>query len=576
MRGLREWALAGLPARVLPLDYEQVSQEELGDVVGEGEGKGEVLGVGDAAKGDGGGKQVRSLQQWMVTGLLFVMIVLVCSGFARKDEEIFMSDDEIREARLAANVGAFSSAPALARLFPSNETILENLPMLFREYATFHAKAVADPQPEHKYLVYSCRKDDQMRHEGCGGIGYRIRGILSTFAMAIATKRVFVIDWDYPVRLEKSMEPSLIDWASPMSHIQTIRESGQSYEFHDYINRGFNAPNFLKHMKSKVVELKFNVDTTRESWKSDFSKLVGPSSVIGKGFPPLLRTWLQKMLIRPSPAVERLVMRHAKIIGLNLTRPYLGAHLRMGLLDPKAQDGGSMGDAGSRQKMSDVPTFRRCAQKLASAGMLNETRDLAFKVDPRPAPYGALMRGEKPQVFIASDSKAAKRKLAQELEKEKTFSESCYFDEDAFVENSSSARVSKKAMRHKKNQAASVSTDLFDPQNGLLEVDRAREVEHGEHFVWVELILMAAAQCQVVSHSSFSWQAIMLARDISLSGHCFATFDDCEEAEIRHRIKSPYWNFEHDLTLLFCGNKNCKVFKDFSAADEAEQGKMFP
>ena len=56
-----------------------------------------------------------------------------------------------------------------------------------------------------KVLVYSC-------HDGCGGVGDRLSGILSAFYVAVATGRVFLIDHTSPVDLNLTLSPARIDW----------------------------------------------------------------------------------------------------------------------------------------------------------------------------------------------------------------------------------------------------------------------------------------------------------------------------------------------------------------------------
>ncbi|XP_064596708.1 uncharacterized protein LOC135463379 [Liolophura sinensis] len=63
-------------------------------------------------------------------------------------------------------------------------------------------------QPEsRKYLVYSCSG-----RSPCGGWGDRLRGIVSTYVMAVLTNRVFVINMTSPCPLTMWLHPNLIPW----------------------------------------------------------------------------------------------------------------------------------------------------------------------------------------------------------------------------------------------------------------------------------------------------------------------------------------------------------------------------
>ncbi|CAF1112277.1 unnamed protein product [Rotaria magnacalcarata] len=54
-------------------------------------------------------------------------------------------------------------------------------------------------------ITYRCR-------EWCGGWGDRLRGITSTFILAVITQRRFYIDMPYPCELTKFLIPNLYDW----------------------------------------------------------------------------------------------------------------------------------------------------------------------------------------------------------------------------------------------------------------------------------------------------------------------------------------------------------------------------
>ena len=62
-------------------------------------------------------------------------------------------------------------------------------------------------------LTYYCAKD-------CGGWGDRLRGITSTYILAVLLRRRFLIDMQYPCHLSNFLTPNLIDWQSINSNIK--------------------------------------------------------------------------------------------------------------------------------------------------------------------------------------------------------------------------------------------------------------------------------------------------------------------------------------------------------------------
>lgn len=74
----------------------------------------------------------------------------------------------------------------------SNETLL-----LFSQYAK---NAVSN-----RSLVYHCS-------QYCGGIGDRLRGIVTLFYFAVASRRQFFIDMPKPIPFERVFQPAQVDW----------------------------------------------------------------------------------------------------------------------------------------------------------------------------------------------------------------------------------------------------------------------------------------------------------------------------------------------------------------------------
>ncbi|CAF2736802.1 unnamed protein product [Rotaria sp. Silwood2] len=91
----------------------------------------------------------------------------------------------------------------------------ERLHLLYRHFGHVNISMLLDRPSSNKSpsITYLCR-------EWCGGWGDRLRGITSTFILAILSRRRFYIDMPYPCELTKFLKPNLYDWRpiEPESH----------------------------------------------------------------------------------------------------------------------------------------------------------------------------------------------------------------------------------------------------------------------------------------------------------------------------------------------------------------------
>lgn len=64
-----------------------------------------------------------------------------------------------------------------------------------------------------RYLIYSANRHAILKdHDRVGGLADRLKGIYSAFLMAVATDRVFLIDWEAPFALSDNLRPNRYDW----------------------------------------------------------------------------------------------------------------------------------------------------------------------------------------------------------------------------------------------------------------------------------------------------------------------------------------------------------------------------
>jgi hypothetical protein len=80
-----------------------------------------------------------------------------------------------------------------------------------RGYADRMKSKLNDDAPQ--YLVYSADRHSIVRNRRhVGGLADRLKGIYSAFLMAVATERIFLIDWEHPFALAGNLEPRAYDW----------------------------------------------------------------------------------------------------------------------------------------------------------------------------------------------------------------------------------------------------------------------------------------------------------------------------------------------------------------------------
>ncbi|XP_060554521.1 uncharacterized protein LOC132715529 [Ruditapes philippinarum] len=109
---------------------------------------------------------------------------------------------------------------------------------------------------DRKFLVYRC--DSSI---GCGGWADRQKGIVSTFLMALLTKRVFVIDMTRPCKLDQFMLPNTYDWSVCQSYIKSVpnRLTGTFNHIEDYkFATVVNHFDFERVWTKRVIFIRFH------------------------------------------------------------------------------------------------------------------------------------------------------------------------------------------------------------------------------------------------------------------------------------------------------------------------------
>jgi len=86
---------------------------------------------------------------------------------------------------------------------------------LVNNYIRFHKSAIEDGKLKDgfRYVVYTCsNKSKETWVKKCGGVGDRVLGMVKAFYFAMITRRVLLIDSEFPVPLKNYLNPSFVRW----------------------------------------------------------------------------------------------------------------------------------------------------------------------------------------------------------------------------------------------------------------------------------------------------------------------------------------------------------------------------
>lgn len=167
-----------------------------------------------------------------------MMILLIVS--TNKSVPSFYREKFSQFAKIQ-NTRSFEPSPiVLDCQVSSRRTVLQHpitTSRQLREYAEWHRnqrKCLESnnclPSQISKVLVWTC--DISLKY-GCHGLGDRLRGIAFAFLLAVATDRLFFIDWPLsksaPFQLNSAIIPSAINWQVPENLTQRFLSSEGSF-----------------------------------------------------------------------------------------------------------------------------------------------------------------------------------------------------------------------------------------------------------------------------------------------------------------------------------------------------------
>lgn len=189
------------------------------------------------------------------------------------------------------------------------------------EYERFHRAHRHSANAQ--YLVYTCRALMPMasatggtlpraRAQPCLGIGDRFRLICFMLRVAIAFKRVLLVDWQSPHPIETFFSPNRIDWRVRPDELAALdREPVLKWS---------------SSMESEPPRTRFLRIVGNAQWHADV-RLTADGPL--QAYEPRL-SCLFHFVFRPSPWLsDTMAARRLAMFG-SATRPFIALHVRMG------------------------------------------------------------------------------------------------------------------------------------------------------------------------------------------------------------------------------------------------------
>jgi len=95
----------------------------------------------------------------------------------------------------------------------------EHLDPFMKTYIDFHNSAIENGKLKDgfRYVIYTCSD-----REKCGGVGDRVLSMIKAFYFAMITRRVLLIDSQFPTELKKYLNPNFVRWDAEFQTTENI------------------------------------------------------------------------------------------------------------------------------------------------------------------------------------------------------------------------------------------------------------------------------------------------------------------------------------------------------------------
>lgn len=173
-------------------------------------------------------------------------------------------------------------------------------PEWLTEYTKFHAQN--KHSPDAKYLVFLCSHTATAEIQGieqdsethCSyGIGDRLRGMEFVLRLAYATKRVYLIQTQYPAPMREFLVPSTIDWE--------MGNLSMPSDFRYFVQRLARTPESDPVANGAVA-------AAQEKWVAITTRQVLGTPLVNAPNVEVMGSsaqWMFHSLFKPSPAVSQ-------------------------------------------------------------------------------------------------------------------------------------------------------------------------------------------------------------------------------------------------------------------------------
>jgi len=199
-----------------------------------------------------------------------------------------------------------------------------------------------------KYLIYSCGN-----HMVCGGTGDRVRGIVTTLLYAIKTRRIFLVEWNYPFPLETHFIWKSINWTSP------FLDQKPDFNFIGIID-SCEEDRFEKVLNASAIGIRLMTNCYySEPYRHALIKEIWNKTVVDLQDVLNSYTSLLHEIFVPTERLKQKSKEMANQAGFEIDVPYTGIHIRLGRTSTENPFNDPV-----RHGLNEINSFIDCAKRL--------------------------------------------------------------------------------------------------------------------------------------------------------------------------------------------------------------------
>lgn len=199
---------------------------------------------------------------------------------------------------------------------------LEGLPDWVKEYFAWHHQQTKilneNNWHDFNYLVVQCMKED----DHCGGTSDRLKPIPLLLLMAYRYKRIFLIHWTRPFRLEEFLVPNAINWTVPeYLPLTDVEENGKIVAKATNIEM-YSAKSTIRFVRTKLQSFDGGLTVYENTTDSTYAEIYHDLfRLLFDPAPPIARTLKQEMNDAGLVQGEYAVAHYRAFYGRSSRRP---------------------------------------------------------------------------------------------------------------------------------------------------------------------------------------------------------------------------------------------------------------